>query len=71
MNIRTGRAVYVGIGGTIAMTAVGLWIPSLMGVSLVSGSMTTAGGSLIGHLVYGGVVGAIYSWAWSDAAPGG
>ena len=142
MNIRTGRAVYAGVGGTIAMTAVGLWIAPLMGIPamnpadmlagvmggslalgwighfiigtilaliyavvapaipgpptvggalygiapwllaqiavipmmgmpLSSGSTTMAGGSLIGHLVYGGVVGTIYSRVRSDSAPGG
>jgi uncharacterized membrane protein YagU involved in acid resistance len=32
----------------------------VMGMPLFSGSMMMAGGSLIGHLVYGAVVGAIY-----------
>lgn len=32
----------------------------MMGMPLFSGSMLMAGGSLIGHLVYGAVVGAIY-----------
>ena len=32
----------------------------MMGMGLFSGSMVLAGGSLLGHLVYGAVVGAIY-----------
>lgn len=32
----------------------------MMGMGLFSGSMMVAGGSLLGHLVYGGVVGGIY-----------
>jgi hypothetical protein len=32
----------------------------MMGMGLFSGSMVMAGGSLIGHLLYGAVVGAVY-----------
>ena len=32
----------------------------MMGMPLLSGSATMAMGSLIGHLIYGGVVGAVY-----------
>lgn len=32
----------------------------MMGMGLFSGSMALAGGSMLGHLVYGAVVGAIY-----------
>ncbi len=71
MSIRTARAVLAGIGGTIAMTAVGVWVAPMMGMPLFSGSMALAGGSLLGHLVYGAVVGTIYrrGSADADAAP--
>lgn len=32
----------------------------MMGMGMFSGSMTMAGGSLVGHLLYGGVVGLVY-----------
>ena len=32
----------------------------MMGMPLFSGSMSMAGGSLLGHLIYGAVVGALY-----------
>ncbi len=32
----------------------------MMGMGLFSGSMMMAGGSLVGHLIYGGVVGLVY-----------
>ena len=138
MNIRTGRAVLAGVGGTIAMTAVSVWVAPMMGIPamnpanmlatamggnaalgwlghfmigtvlaliyaavagalpgsptvggalyggapwllaqivvmpmmgmpLFSGSLAMAGGSLIGHMVYGGVVGTIYGPAATDA----
>lgn len=131
MNIRIGRAIAAGIIGTAVMTAVGLWVAPLMGMTamnpaemlagamggmmtlgwvahfmigsilaliyavvapwlpgppavrgalygiapflmaqvvvvpmmgmpLFSGSMVMAAGSLIGHLVYGAVVGGVY-----------
>jgi len=37
-----------------------LAVMPMMGMGLFSGSMALAGGSLLGHLVYGAVVGAIY-----------
>jgi len=37
-----------------------LAVMPMMGMGLFSGSMQMAGGSLIGHLMYGAVVGAIY-----------
>jgi uncharacterized membrane protein YagU involved in acid resistance len=39
----------------------------MMGMGLFSGSMVMAGGSLIGHLAYGAVVGAIYGAPQSAA----
>ena len=139
MNTRTRRAIVAGIGGTIAMTAVGIWVGPLaglppmnpadmladamggnaalgwmghfmigivlavvysvvsgsipgsptvggalygvapwllaqvavipmMGMPLFSGSAALAGGSLMGHLVYGGVVGTIYGRVDEDSA---
>jgi hypothetical protein len=35
----------------------------MMGMGLFSSSLTLAGGSLVGHLVYGGVLGAIVGGA--------
>lgn len=49
--------------------AVGPWLFAqlvmmpMMGAGFFSGSMIVAGGSLMGHLVYGAVVGAIYGHA--------
>ncbi len=63
MNI--GRAVLAGMAGTAVMTAVGLWMAPMMGMPVFSGSMEMAMGSLIGHLVYGAVVGGIYAEARS------
>ena len=40
----------------------------MMGMGLFSGSMTLAGGSLIGHLVYGTVLGAVTGAPASDTA---
>jgi uncharacterized membrane protein YagU involved in acid resistance len=131
MKVNIGRAVAAGVIGTLAMTAVGLWIAPMMGIPrmnpaemlagamgglliagwiahfmigvilalvyaavarfipgappvrgaiyaiapflmaqllvmpmmgmpLFSGSATMAMGSLIGHLIYGGIVGAVY-----------
>lgn len=37
-----------------------LVVMPMMGMPLFSGSMVMAGGSLVGHLVYGAVLGAIY-----------
>ena len=37
-----------------------LAVMPMMGMPFFSGSMTMAGGSLVGHLIYGAVVGAIY-----------
>ena len=63
MNI--GRAVVAGMAGTAVMTAVGLWMAPMMGMPVFSGSFPMAMGSLIGHLVYGAVVGGIYGEATS------
>ncbi|MEK7402784.1 MAG: DUF6789 family protein [Gemmatimonadota bacterium] len=49
-----------------ALFGIGPWLLAqvavmpMMGMGLFSGSMVMAGGSLIGHLVYGAVVGAVY-----------
>ena len=52
------------VGGALYGIAVGLLVQivvmPMMGMGLFSGSMVMAGGSLMGHLVYGAVVGAIY-----------
>ena len=41
----------------------------MMGMGLFSGAMNLALGSLIGHIIYGGVVGAVYGEPSSGAAP--
>ncbi len=41
----------------------------MMGMGLFSGDMTMAMGSLIGHIMYGGVVGAVYGELPSGSAP--
>ncbi len=41
----------------------------MMGMGLFSGDMTMAMGSLIGHIIYGGVVGAVYGQPSTGAAP--
>ncbi|HVT40304.1 MAG TPA: DUF6789 family protein [Gemmatimonadaceae bacterium] len=49
-----------------ALYGIGPWLLAqlvvmpMMGMPLFSGSMALAGGSLLGHLLYGAVVGAIY-----------
>jgi uncharacterized membrane protein YagU involved in acid resistance len=45
-----------------------LIVMPMMGAGIFSGSMLAAGGSLMGHLVYGAVVGAIYGLRY--AVPG-
>ncbi len=60
LNIRIGRAVAAGLIGTAAMTVVGLWVAPLMGMPLFSGSVVIAMGSLVGHMVYGAIVGDVY-----------
>jgi hypothetical protein len=42
----------------------------MMGMPLFSGSMVMAMGSLIGHLVYGAVVGAVYGPVQARAMTG-
>jgi hypothetical protein len=63
MNINIGRTILGGILGTVAMTAIGLWVAPMMGMPIFSGSAAMAMGSLVGHLVYGGVVGEVYGEA--------
>ncbi len=41
----------------------------MMGMGLFSGAMNLAMGSLIGHIVYGGVVGAVYGEPSTGPAP--
>ncbi len=58
-----------------ALYAVGPWLMAqvvvmpMMGMGLFSGSMLAAGGSLMGHLVYGAVLGSLYGFQpCTDAA---
>jgi hypothetical protein len=41
----------------------------MMGMGLFSGAMNLAMGSLIGHIIYGGVVGAVYGQPSPGTAP--
>ena len=41
----------------------------MMGMGFFSGAMNMAMGSLIGHIIYGGVVGAVYGQPSTGAAP--
>ena len=76
MNINIGRAIFAGIIGTIAMTAVGLWVAPLMGIppmnpaNMVAGAM---GGVLVlgwaAHFGIGSVLAVVYS-AVASAIPG-
>ena len=56
-ELREGRSRRV--AGALAMCEVGLWLAPMMGMGLFSGSMMTAMGSLIGHMVYGVVLATI------------
>jgi uncharacterized membrane protein YagU involved in acid resistance len=47
-----------------------LMVMPMMGMGVFSGSMVMAGGSLIGHLMYGMVVGAVYGEPGGQAAVG-
>lgn len=58
-----------------ALFSVGPWLLAqlmvmpMMGMGVFSGSMITAGGSLLGHLVYGAIVGAVYGAPASALRP--
>jgi hypothetical protein len=49
-----------GVAGTAVMTVVSVHVAPMMGMPIFSGSMVMAGGCLIGHLIYGAIVGAVY-----------
>lgn len=68
MEINFGRAAVAGVVGTIVMTVVGLYMAPMMGMPLFSGDATMAMGSLVGHLVYGALVGVIYGEVSSTQA---
>lgn len=44
-----------------------LAVMPMMGMPVFSGSLPMAVGSLVGHLVYGGVVGSVYGTAYRDS----
>ncbi len=46
--------------GLLPWLAAQLVVMPMMGMGLFSGSMLMAGGSLLGHMVYGAVLGAVY-----------
>lgn len=67
--------IYATVGGSLpgsavvggAVYSIAPWLMAqivvipMMGMGLFSGSAVMAGGSLLGHLVYGAVVGAVYA----------
>lgn len=76
MNINIGRAVSAGIIGTVAMTAVGLWGPPLMGMPPMNPAVMlagTMGGSLalgwMAHFMIGITLAAGYA-LFGTALPG-
>jgi uncharacterized membrane protein YagU involved in acid resistance len=46
-----------------------LVVMPMMGMGLFSGAMNLAMGSLLGHIIYGGVVGAVYGKPSPGTAP--
>ncbi len=75
--------VYAAVAGSLpgpvvvrgALFALAPWLLAqvvvmpMMGMGLFSGDMTMAMGSLIGHIIYGGVVGAVYGEPSPAPAP--
>jgi len=61
-KINVGRAILAGLAGTAVMTVLMLAAP-MMGAGLFRGSAMVAAGSLVGHLVYGALLGAVYGHA--------
>lgn len=59
-NTQRAKAVGAGIAGTTAMTLVATFGAPMMGMGFFSGGIAPAMGSLVGHLVYGAVVGGVY-----------
>jgi len=68
MKVQIGRAVLGGVLGTLAMTAVGLWVAPVMGMPPMNPAQMLAGamgGSLVlgwmGHLMIGMILAVIYA----------
>ena len=61
-KINVGRAILAGLAGTAVMTVLMLAAP-MMGAGLFRGLAMVAAGSLVGHLVYGALLGAVYGHA--------
>ncbi len=68
MNIHVGRAVVAGLAGTLAMTAVGVWVAPLMGIPAMNPAQMLAdqmgGVALLGwaaHLMIGIILALIYA----------
>lgn len=68
MRIKTGRAIGAGLIGTLAMTAVGLWVAPLMGIPAMNPADMLAGkmgGMLLlgwmAHLMIGTILAIVYS----------
>lgn len=68
MEIRIGRGIAAGIIGTLAMTAVGLWVGPLVGIPAMNPAWMladTMGGSIVlgwaGHLMIGTVLALLYA----------
>lgn len=60
MSLNVKKTIVAGIAGTGVMTVVSTVVAPMMGMPFFSGSMMMAGGSPVGHLIYGSVVGAVY-----------
>lgn len=76
MEIKVGRAVAAGIIGTLAMTAVGLWVGPLVGMPAMNPARMLAGAvggnfvlGWVGHLMIGTVLALLYA-AVADRLPG-
>lgn len=67
-----GPAVRGALWGIAPFLAAQIVVMPVMGMPLFSGSVSMATGSLVGHLVYGAVLGLVYGYGWQDepmAAP--
>lgn len=77
MNVDMKKAALAGLVGTLAMTAVGLWVAPLMGMPEMNPAVMLAGqmgGSMLagwaGHLMIGIILAIIYG-AVAGSLPGG
>jgi uncharacterized membrane protein YagU involved in acid resistance len=59
-----GPALRGALWGIAPFLAAQIVVMPLMGMPLLSGSVSMALGSLVGHLVYGAVLGVVYGYGW-------